>query len=506
MPARFEFPAASGIASITSLVNQVGPAGRNGYILTDQDRIQGESELAFGVFDFSFHLKLQTDQRNTSYEVIFDSHLSGFDKFLFWTIADQIRIQFINAAGTGTNFTFPGVTAGQLYDGDTKEITVTCDRDGNASLYFGKKKVSEIDISSVATVDIGATNNNVWGVGRTTTGTGYIGTIYDLKAFNLLLDADDVAYLIDNGVREEWRHDSYADIINASTLNGGFETAGGGGADVFANWLEQVTGSSTINDETVTVNSGAHALRFDLDGSVSYVRARQEDVCVFGKQYEFRFFGRGDGVNDGSIQVGNATGGAVYGSTGNLGSSYEEYVFQFIDSDSVSSSIQISRGSSSEANSSIYIDDVTLRPIGCILDLDFSYGRHNHIPDRSSNRNHGTSVGAVPITDMTPTILDKSADTPTATMTVDMKEAPRVIWPDLNQATTIDITNIAIGIPVTVFFKDDGTGRALTFDANWRVIGSALPATTTANKWNVMIITALGSADTDILIQVIPEP
>lgn len=75
-------------------------------------------------------------------------------------------------------------------------------------------------------------------------------------------------------IGERGTGETYEDIVNSTAplLNGGFETAGAGGADVFANWVEYVTGTSTVNDEASVVHGGAHSCRIDIDASNSVAR------------------------------------------------------------------------------------------------------------------------------------------------------------------------------------------------------------------------------------------
>jgi hypothetical protein len=60
--------------------------------------------------------------------------------------------------------------------------------------------------------------------------------------------------------------------------NGGFETAGAGGADVFANWAESKAGTSTVNRDTVDMRTGSACLRLDIDASNSLANAGAKSV------------------------------------------------------------------------------------------------------------------------------------------------------------------------------------------------------------------------------------
>ena len=86
--------------------------------------------------------------------------------------------------------------------------------------------------------------------------------------------------------------------------NPGFETAGSGGADVFANWVENEA-LGAITDETTLVNSGGHACKItqgmngdaSLDSEALIVSRAAGDVIIFS------FYTRGDGTNAGSYNL-----------------------------------------------------------------------------------------------------------------------------------------------------------------------------------------------------------
>lgn len=72
------------------------------------------------------------------------------------------------------------------------------------------------------------------------------------------------------------------------TGNPGFETAGAGGADVFGSWTETTEGTSSVNDDTSAMDTGAHCCRLDVDASNSLASIKQTILTV-GKTYELLF-------------------------------------------------------------------------------------------------------------------------------------------------------------------------------------------------------------------------
>jgi hypothetical protein len=84
-------------------------------------------------------------------------------------------------------------------------------------------------------------------------------------------------------------------------LNGGFETAGGGGADIWANWVE-VVGDGALANEAVTIHTGADAAKFTAGAGVNtYVQ--QNSTVVPGATYKYRCWTRGDGTHDGEYSI-----------------------------------------------------------------------------------------------------------------------------------------------------------------------------------------------------------
>lgn len=137
--------------------------------------------------------------------------------------------------------------------------------------------------------------------------------------------------------------------------NTGFETAGGGGADVFANWTEVPSGTSTINDEGVIVQAGSHACRFDVDALASLVYIRQGDTTT-GAWYR----------NSAYLRASIAGAQVTIGQAGNnravvLTTAYTLYGTSYRAGAAVPFP-RIGRGSGS-ANTSIYADESSWKQI-----------------------------------------------------------------------------------------------------------------------------------------------
>jgi len=168
-----------------------------------------------------------------------------------------------------------------------------------------------------------------------------------------------------------------------SVANGDFETAGGGGADVFATWSESYNGSDTITDETSNVHGGSHACKItNVDNGTTYLSASKS---VTGNTlYRLSFWTRGDGSVAGRYRFWDTTHSTsitAITSTGITGTSYTEFVvYVYTPTDCVSMSIQLFAPSSA---GSAYFDDVSdLYPIQISLT---SSGNNTYAIDETEN-------------------------------------------------------------------------------------------------------------------------
>ncbi len=123
-----------------------------------------------------------------------------------------------------------------------------------------------------------------------------------------------------------------AGLANDNLLsNPGFETAGAGGADVWANWLE-TAGDGAIANEAVVIHEGSDAAK--LTCNTPYATSiYQNFTVVSGKRYHLRFWGRDDGVTGNYIviyDVDNAESIAVLvGPPSILGGAYAQKALEF---------------------------------------------------------------------------------------------------------------------------------------------------------------------------------
>lgn len=146
-------------------------------------------------------------------------------------------------------------------------------------------------------------------------------------------------------------------------LNPGFETAGGGGADVWANWGETVS-DGAIADEVTLVHGGAHAAKI-TSGALQNTTVPSTFAVTAGQTYYYAFWTRGDGTNAGRYYVYDQTNAAyivTLVSTGVPGTTYSLVSGSFTTPANCSSVSLVFRVPA--ANGGIaYFDDVSLKNI-----------------------------------------------------------------------------------------------------------------------------------------------
>jgi len=179
-------------------------------------------------------------------------------------------------------------------------------------------------------------------------------------------------------------------IVTASINNGGFDTLGAGGADVFASWTETVAGTSTVNDETAAPYAGAHSARLDVDASASSITLYQTGV-VSGRSYKITFWAKCDTAPTKII-----LDGFIQGTTPiDLTTTYAKYEYTWTATGSGTWGF---RRHSSYASRSIFIDSLTLESLGPVGEIGIAEGLAadgyvvSRETDQSGNANHFTQA------------------------------------------------------------------------------------------------------------------
>ena len=157
-----------------------------------------------------------------------------------------------------------------------------------------------------------------------------------------------------------WSTETPNPVTIATSLlsNPGFETAGGGGADVFSAWVE-TAGSGAIAIETGSVHGDTNAAKLTC-GASDDTQIQLNFVSVVGTIYTLKFWTRGASAHAGRYKIYDVTNSAdivALATTGITGDTYTEVTVTFT-STSVSTGIIFKPGATSGYIA--YFDDLTL--------------------------------------------------------------------------------------------------------------------------------------------------
>ena len=87
-----------------------------------------------------------------------------------------------------------------------------------------------------------------------------------------------------------------APLIGVGLNNGGFETAGGGGSDVFANWSETIGSGSSMTRDTVDFASGVASCKIVMDAANPFTQISQAVLSGVSK-IRYRITAKSTGGN-----------------------------------------------------------------------------------------------------------------------------------------------------------------------------------------------------------------
>jgi hypothetical protein len=275
-------------------------------------------------------------------------------------------------------------------------------------------------------------------------------------------------------------HEDMTRLIGPSTRNGGFETLGGGGADVFGSWNESVSGTSTITDDTTTPHGGAHAAQLNVDASASYVAILMSSIMTVGKRYRLEMWAKTtDAAKGAQITIGSPQAVAIT-------ASWAKYTITDIAS-TVTLALARLAGQSSY---SLFFDDVVFEPVGLMGSWNFSYGHGQFIPDRGPKHVPLTSSGLLTtIDERLCAPVDRSAESHGSSMTVDFNSYPVVLLPQATADYTLYFSNAKPGREMVIHGSCDGTGRAITLDPSftWVDRGGAVATHTASKEWTLTV-------------------
>lgn len=166
---------------------------------------------------------------------------------------------------------------------------------------------------------------------------------------------------------------SAAGLDAEALLNPGFETAGPGGSNIWANWEELVLNGGTIVDETSLIHTGSHAAKLTSSGVNWYSPQVGYTMAVTaGAEYQLSFWTRGDGVYAGKYAILDLThttylGGTTNGlTTGVTGTTYTQVTTTFTAPAGCTSVLIYLLADNAAAGRVSYFDDVSVKKVTSI--------------------------------------------------------------------------------------------------------------------------------------------
>jgi hypothetical protein len=315
---------------------------------------------------------------------------SGANSFRLGILASgALYIRTNDAASLTTNGDIAGFVS--TYSGQIVDVVIT--RTGSTLKVY----INGVDTAYVGTLDAANSINSVFfhlGIGTLNVSV-FPETIFRAVLFNRALSQNDVTELVTTGVNPADQWGTTTPVISPSVLNGGFETAGSGGTDAFASWIEATTGSSTVTRDTVVFspNGGAASAKITLDGANSFANVTSAASHVAGKRYRLSLDYRHNGSAAVPLQYNRGAGVDVVTSETWSPNVWNAVSLEYISNGS--GTLNLSRTGTITLGSSIWFDNVTWTRIGAIVNLDLTPGVGLFFPDMSTNVLHGIGNGGI---------------------------------------------------------------------------------------------------------------
>ena len=272
----------------TSLVNASDGAGlhlaNGGQVLWTNT-----SATNFGLSDFSVEFILNQTGDNTADNYIWFSNQSGNSRvYVYNDISDdKFRVVFINSAGSasGINFILPYDMSADY--GTPTHYVLTCDRDGDATLYKNGNSVGAVSISAASTVDIGDGNTSQGRFGSSST-YGVLGTFYRFRTWNKLVDAKALYERADVDFADQY-----------ATTNAPFTSI-----NLSSGWSTVTGGTSIVDSDSFTTTTSGAGVSYPLTVGKRY----RVSWNISGAAYDsIRQYTSSEGL----ITISSATSGTV---------------------------------------------------------------------------------------------------------------------------------------------------------------------------------------------------
>ena len=351
----------------------------------------------FGTSDFSLEFVLNQTGDNTNDNVIYYSHKTDDNRlYVFNDISDDtFKLAFVNAFGST-------YTKALAYDmsvdyGTPTHYVVTCDRDGNATLYKNGNSVATVDISDQASVDIGASNTTSGYLGSWVSAYGVLGTFYRFRTWNKLLSSAEVQTAFERA-DVDWsdQHGSMTEKIGDANNR----TFSGGSTNWSAVGITPAIDSGALKfPQTSAFAGGSNDLAtFGNRGWLYKTYFNTGPSHTTGKRYRLTLDAKAETAGSKlffNIQHGSTTPTNLNQSA-TLTTSFATYSFD-VDSthEYTASSDYILLGL--DAAESYWIDNVSFVQIGCVSDYELSANPTQSltVQDRSGAADGTTSASGV---------------------------------------------------------------------------------------------------------------
>jgi len=219
--------------------------------------------------------------------------------------------------------------------------------------------------------------------------------LYLLRFFNLALDntdPEDKAIINGGGVPFKYVGAGRTEL----TSNGGFETPGGGGADIWSVWQESV-GDGALANETSIKHSGSDAAKFTAGASANTLTYLNNIAVTSGKSYRYSFWTYGNGTHAGRYRVYDETNSVnilATTSTGVTTAAWTQVNYEFV-APAGCTQVDLYLYCSATNGVITFFDDASLTQIGCVARYEPENFGHGQTIESSGNELHGTVDGPI---------------------------------------------------------------------------------------------------------------
>ena len=269
-------------------------------------------------------------------------------------------------SSTGANFRALSVAGFRAaYSGQWVWLHVTWDGAAAPSVYInGAVAITTETTGGTPPAWSQAVDDDNFTLGIHSSADRFTGRLVPYAPINRVLSASEVSSWATTGRPPadcETTTGSMIPLVGPSTNTGGFETAGAGGNDVFAAWVESASGSGVIADETTTIHAGSHSAKLSISAvSSSWAIVHiPPGTLIPGNRYRIEFWARTDGTGA-TLLCQDTTTSADYLAPTTLTTTWTKYTSEF-----TAASTQCKLGVSSSSQAMVaYLDDVTITPLG----------------------------------------------------------------------------------------------------------------------------------------------